>query len=305
MDARSRRFASQFTRLLAACSALFLVGCDVKIVNRTPPSFSENPSQTYTITAEVRLPSPAIRKESVRASVVIDGQAHQMSRSPLGENIYEYDYHLPAGRSDGAYYLLASFDVEMSSGVVPREIFTPLQHFTVVNRYGLSLDASRAPVGAEVTVLGRGFTAQDTVYVGGQSAQTIFRSPNSVSFVVPPLASGRNYPVSVGAPGAGIEVGTLRIDEGTLSVTPSALSVTAGERALLVFTIPTEAPAGGLLLDVTTDVPASVIMPEVTMPAGARSVNVAIQGGQPGSGSLFVSAPGFGEVTIPISVNSR
>jgi hypothetical protein len=72
-----------------------------------------------------------------------------------------------------------------------------------------------------------------------------------------------------------------------------------------VFTIPAEAPAGGLVLDITTDVPASVIMPEVLIPAGARSVNVVVEGGKPGSGTIYVRAPGFGEASVAITVSGR
>ena len=156
-----------------------------------------------------------------------------------------------------------------------------------------------------MTVLGRGFTPQDEVYVGNQAAQTTFRSSNSLSFMIPALRAGRNYPVSVGPQGSGISVGTIRVDEGALTVAPSSLTLATGEKRLLVFTVPSEAAAGGLLLDVTTDIPKSVIMPEVIVPEGSRSVNVAVQGGTPGSGSLYVSAPGFGETTIPITVISR
>src|SRR5690606_21943563 len=116
-------------------------------------------------------------------------------------------------------------------------------------------------------------------------AQTVLKSENALSFIVPSVPAGANYNVTVGAPGTGLDVGTLRVDQGVISVTPSSLALVSGQRAPLVFRLPTDAPAGGLLLDITTDIPASVIMPEVTIPEGARSVNVAVQGGQPGSGS--------------------
>lgn len=306
MDSRSFRFASQATRLFfVAAAALLLAGCEVKIINRTPATFSENPSQVYTITAEVRARSGVIRKGSLQPSIVIDGQAYPMKPSPLGNNLYEYDYRLPAGRSEGAYYFLAAYETETNGRINPGEAFTELHRFRVVGRYGLSLDANRAPVGAQVSVLGRGFTPQDVVFVGQQAAVTSFRSANALTFTVPAMPAGRNYAVTVGAPGSGLAVGTLRIDEGSLSVVPQSLSLATGERRPLVFTLPSEAPEGGLLIDVTTDVPATVIMPEVLIPAGSRSVNVAVQGGQPGSGTLFISAPGFGETRVPITVNPQ
>ena len=37
------------------------------------------------------------------------------------------------------------------------------------------------------------------------------------------------------------------------------------------------APMGGLYINVTTDIPSSVIMPEVIIPETARTVNIAVQ----------------------------
>jgi hypothetical protein len=306
MDSHLFRFASQAARFLpAAAAVLLLAGCDVKIIDRTPPTFEENPSQVYTITAEIKVSTGVMKAGTLQPSVVIDGQAQPMRPSPLGKNFYEYDFRMPPGRVAGKYYILASYETEANGRVNQREAYTGIREFKVVGRYGLSLDASRAPVGAQVSVLGRGFTQQDIVYVGQQAAQTSWLSSNALRFTVPPLPSGKNYPVNVGAPGGGLPVGTLRIDEGTLTVAPGGIVIASGERQMLVFTIPSGAPPGGLLLDVTTDVPASVIMPEVIVPADQRSVSVAVQGGQPGSGTIFVTAPGFAEVRVPITVNPR
>ena len=42
-----------------------------------------------------------------------------------------------------------------------------------------------------------------------------------------------------------------------------------------------------MLIDVTTDVAESIIMPEVMVPAGQTSVTIPVQGGKPGTGALF------------------
>ena len=306
MDACKSRFAILSTRLLAAAAAvLLLAGCDVKIINRTPATFSENPSGIYTITAEVQVKSGVVKKETVQPSIVIDGQIFPMTKSDLAPNLWEYDYKLPAGRSDGAYYFIATFETSANGRDNQRDAYTDLFNFSVANRYTLALDVSRAPVGAQVTVLGRGFTPQDVIYVGDTAAQTSFRSANTLTFMVPAVPGGRNYPVSVGGAGPGSEVGTIRVDEGSISVFPTSLALAPKGRRQLVFTIPAEAPAGGLLLDITTDVPETVVMPEVTIPAGARSVNVVVEGGKPGSGTIYVKAPGFGEATVSIAVSGR
>ena len=306
MDACKSRFASLFTRLLAATAAVFLLaGCDVKIINRTPATFSENPSGVYTITAEVQVKSGVVKKDTVQPSIVIDGQIFPMTRSDLAPNMWEYDYKLPVGRGEGKYYFIATYDTSANGRDNQRDAFTDVFTFAVANRYTLSLDVNRAPVGAQVTVLGRGFTPQDTIYVGDTPAQTTLSSANTLTFTVPAVPGGRNYPVSIGGPGSGLQVGTIRVDEGAISVFPTSLALAAKGRRQLVFKIPAEAPAGGLLLDITTDVPASVVMPEVIIPAGAQSVNVVVEGGQPGSGTIFVKAPGFGEATVAITVSGR
>jgi hypothetical protein len=73
----------------------------------------------------------------------------------------------------------------------------------------------------------------------------------------------------------------------------------------VAFTIPTAAPQGGLLLDVTTDIPESVIMPEVVVPEGATNVVVNVQGGKPGAGALYLKGFGQGEITVPVTVSAR
>ena len=68
--------------------------------------------------------------------------------------------------------------------------------------------------------------------------------------------------------------------------------------------IPQPAPAGGLLIDVTTDVPESVVMPVVMVAAGQTSATVPIQGGKPGSGSLFFrSSAGESSIAVTVTAN--
>lgn len=286
----------------ALCLTLF-TGCEeVRITNLTPSTLPENPSQIYTFSARITPRGNNHVEGSLTPRIVIDGNRHEMQRSPLGSNIYEFDYQIPAGRTEVAYYFLVSYQVELNTGPTNREAYTGLQHATLANRYVLSLEANRGPVGARVSVLGRGFTAQDVVYLNDTPARTVFESPNSVSFFVPSVAAGRNYQVRVGGAGGMQPVGTFRVDGANVSVSPSSLDLARGETRTLTFNLPNPAPAGGMLFDVTTDVPESVIMPEVIVPAGQTSVTVNVQGGQPGSGSLFLQSGGSGEITVPITV---
>lgn len=278
---------------------LLLSGCDLTVKNLTPPTFSENPSQTYSITVQASKRSGVVVPDSIAPKIVIDGQIFPMVKSPIGDDIFEFDYRLPSGRQNGAYYFLIDYAVSAGSGPAEKETFTELYEFTVVNRYALTLDVNRAPVGARVRVLGRGFTPADTVLVGGMPATTEYESPTSLSFFVPAVPPGQNHQVTLTS---GLDVGTIRVDPATVRVVPSSLSIAPGDRAMLIFSIPTPAPSGGMAINVTTDVPDSVIMPEVIVPAGDRSVNVSIQGGNPGSGSIYVSAPGQSEIIVPITV---
>ena len=290
-----------------ALSLLVLAGCQgIVLSNLTPSTLPENPSQIYTITMRVTAKSHTIVQSSITPQIIIDGQMYAMKRSGMGENLFEFDYQLPAGREEIAYYFLVKYQVENSNGApTASETYTEVTHASIVHRYVLSLEVNRGPVGARISVLGRGFTPQDVIYVDNQPTRTVFESPNALSFFVPPLSGGQNYRVTVGSASGNSPVGTFRIDSTNLSVSPSSLTLRSGESQSVTFSVPNAAPPGGLLLDLTTDVPESVIMPEVIVPQGQMSVTISVQGGKPGSGSLFLKGYGSGEVTIPVTVSAR
>jgi len=264
------------------------------LTNLTAPELPENPSQIYTLTLRVTPKISTIFPGSTRAAIIIDGQNYEMKKSVLGEGIYEFEYQLPAGRDELAYYFLVNYQTENANTLNPHDAYTELTHAHITHRNVLQLIANRGPVGARVSVVGRGFTPQDIIYFDSTPTRTVFESPNSLSFFVPSVDAARNYAVTVGGPAGNSPVGTFRIDSSNLSVTPSALSMRTGERQALTFTVPNAAPPGGLLLDVTTDVPESVIMPEVIVPQGQTSVTITVESGKPGSGSLFLKGYGRG-----------
>lgn len=296
----ARRFCLWLVALLGVA---LLSGCDpVKITNLTSSSLPVNPSQTYTFSARIIAKSSGLVAASVDPRIVIDGKNFPLTPSPIGQDIYEFDYAITPDRTEVAYYFLVTYVVTTDQGRFTREAYTGLQRASLASRYVLSLEANRGPVGARIGVLGRGFTPQDIVYVGGQPARTLFESANSVSFFVPALAPARAYEIVIGGASGTKSVGTFRVDGVSLSVAPTALNLRPGERQTLLFTLPNPAPAGGLLLDVTTDVPESVIMPEVIVPAGSDTLAVTVEGGLAGTGSLFLRGFGVGEITIPVSV---
>ncbi|MDQ8205438.1 IPT/TIG domain-containing protein [Pelagicoccus sp. SDUM812003] len=304
MDTRnSKTNRRTWLAMLVAAAALFLAGCDVKLTDLTPSSMKANPSRAYAVTAQVTVKNNAVVEGSVKPEIIIDGRAHPMAPVPGSDSLFEFDYRMPPGRSKAAYYILVRYERKTASATVTKEIYTEPRTFEVENRYSVELEVNRAPVGTRVAILGRGFTMDDKVMVGGTPALTQVESSTSIAFYVPSLPEGRNYNVTVLGLNGELSAGSLRVDASNIHVTPSSLSINSGGRALLTFSIPTEAPPGGLAVTVTTDVPDSVIMPEVVIPAGQRSTSVRVQGGDPGSGNLFVELGGYSDVVIPITVN--
>jgi len=283
-----------------------LSGCDaVTLTNLTPATLPENPSQIYTITLRVATKGSSVVPGSVKPHIVIDGQNVAMAKSSMGEGIYEYDYRLPPGRAEFAYYFLVEYEVAYAERTEPREAYSEINRVSVANRYVLSLETNRGPVGAHISILGRGFSPQDVIYFDQMPVRTVYESPTSLSFFVPALPPGRNYEVMLGGVAGNSPVGTFRIDASALSVVPTELNLRPGEMQTLTFTVANVAPAGGLLLDVTTDVPESVIMPEVVVPAGQNTITISVQGGKPGQGSLYLKGYDTGEVTIPVTVRAQ
>ncbi len=290
----------------AALSLLLLAGCEgIVLTNLTSGSLPENPSQIYTITLRATPNADVIVRTSIAPHIIVDGQSYAMNKSALGEGIYEFDYQLPAGRDEIAYYFLVNYDVTTNGTNSPQEAYTEITHAKIVHRYVLSLEVNRGPVGARISVLGRGFTPQDVIYLDNNPTRTVFESPNALSFFVPALTVSRNYQVMLGSTAGNSPVGTFRIDPSNLTVTPTSLNLRPGESQTLSFTIPNPAPPGGLLLDLTTDAPESVIMPEVIVPQGQTTITVNVQGGRPGNGSLFLKGYGAGELTIPVNVAAK
>jgi hypothetical protein len=282
-----------------------LTGCQtITITNMTPESVPANPSQIYTITTTVT-PTRGTNLDpvSLRARIVIDGMIHEMTKGSA-TNVWEFEYQIPAGRTSASYYFIVEYRMKDAPPSATTEVTSELHRLDVAGRYVLRPEASRAPVGARVSVLGAGFTPQDVVYFDQTPTRTVFESPSSISFFVPAVAPGQSYTLRVGGGGQTLNVGAFRVDAITFTVSPGAISLRSGEQQAITFTIPQPAPAGGMLIDVTTDVPASVILPEVIVPAGQMSVTVPLQGGKPGSGSLFFKSSA-GESSMPLTVSAR
>ena len=278
---------------------LLLAGCNLTITNLTPDTVPQNPSQIYTITASFR-PSGQIDPASVSPRIIIDGQPHAMTHSAVNADIWEFDFQLPAGRTSANYYFICDYTAKNSTQT--SEAYSELQRLNVAGRYVLKPEANRAPIGARVSVLGAGFSTSDLVYFDENPTRTVYESPSSLSFFVPAVTPGNSYKLTVRGAGAQLDAGTFRVDAVYLQVYPSTLILRPEETQEVTFTIAQPAPAGGMLIEVTTDIKESVIMPEVIVPAGSTSVSVPVKGAKPGTGNLFYrSSAGEGSVAVTVS----
>jgi hypothetical protein len=290
--------------VFCAAALALLAGCDLKVTDLTPKVLPENPSRIYTFAVRAEPKSTKVIPGSIKARIVVDGQTHEMTTGGLGKGIFEYEFQLPSGRDELAYYYLVDYSVDTGNGLVSkRQDFTEIVRTRVVGRYVLTMETNRGPVGAKISVVGRGFGNADVIKFDDQPVRTVNESPNSLSFYVPAVETGRNYRVTLEGAAGNSPVGTFRVDAGTADVSPSSLSLTKGQTQPLTFTLPAPAPAGGQLLDVTTDIPDSVVMPEVSVAEGMTAVTVDVTGAQPGAGSLFLKGYGStGEIVIPVTV---
>ena len=300
------------TRLLSllALAALALSGCSTPIRDITPARLEANPSGIYTFRMEATPPKANVVEGSIRAQIVINGEVHDMYPSEtLGRKVYEYEYRVPASVSDVSYYYVVTYEYIQDGRKRQATHYSTdsrpdnrLNQARIVNRYVVQLGTTRSPVGVPVSVMGAGFSQYDRVKVGDAEAETRYISPTTLTFTVPALPAGRTYEVSVVTGEGELNAGRLRIDSSSITVQPARVSLSAGDREQLTFIIDGPAAPGGLNVTVETDIPASVIMPEVTIPPGARSVSVTVQGGGSGKGKLVISAPGYDPVTVPIEV---
>ncbi len=291
--------------LLIFAAGFGLSGCGMKLINQTPDVIPQNPSSIYTLTLQVKPEvSAEIIRESVAAAVVINGRAYAMKRVAPDLLQFATDVELPLEQAQALYYYEITYEQKTVSGLKEKTKKSNLYRFNLANRYIVQLESDRAPVGSTIPVMGRGFTPSDTIVVGEQAAETRFVSENVLQFIVPPLQAGVSYPVTWES-GLGAQViGNFRVDPSTLIVRPERLVIRSGDRAVLVIQIEFEAPPGGLIVNDTTDVPRSIVMPEVVIPEGSRTVNITVEGAEPGSGNLYFNVGGMNEVAVPVTVTT-
>lgn len=289
----------------AILALVFFSSCNQPtFINLTSQNISQNPSGIYTLQTEVDVQDRKIVGNSIEVKAVVGGDTIDMVQDPVNPSLWSCDYKLPAGFDEATYYFQVNYSTKLNSGALkPGEIKSDLQVFRLENRYVGNLASYRGPVGVEIAVQGRGLTKYDSISFGETKAQTRFLSENELRFTIPALPSGIDYPVKlIGGPHGALDIGNFRIDQSRIGVVPSSLEIASGDSATLLFKIDYDAPVGGLAINVKTNIPDSVVMPEAAIAEGDRTANIPVQGGAPGEGKLIISAPGYETLDIPVRV---
>lgn len=299
--------AKIFLLFVSAIAAFLLSACQ-GLTNLTPQNIPENTSRTYTLSFSAYINDGSLVPGSIRPYIVIDGETIPMKTvSDLDDKrVFEYDYQMPKGRNHAKYYFVVKYKSDMGkNGVIEKEITSPtVYELNAVSRYVANVQAERGIVGSEVMILGNGFDSLDKVRLGGTMADTRFVSRTTLAFIVPPLDCGKNYDLEiVNNEGSSMWVSSFRVDPSEMEVSPSVFVADSGDVVNMIFKIGFNAPEGGYPIEVTTNVPSSIVMPEVVVPEGESSVAVPVEAAKDAAGMLFINAKGFKEKTVPVEIS--
>jgi hypothetical protein len=272
------------------------------IVNDTPAQIPQNGSEIYTIAMSINPDGTYSIPNSYSARIVVDGEIHKMDKN--SDFAYSYDYIRSADQHKVNYYYEVDYRKKVNGNFRQKFERSKLYSLTIVNRYVVGFESNRGVPGSTVTLLGRGFEKEDYVEIDGVPCETTFVSPNSLSFVVPILGHGNRHHAKLISDNGDIGLGIFQIDRVPFHANLSSINLESGEKQVLVITINFDAPQEGIEIDATTNIPDSVIMKDIFIPAGARSTSMVIKGGIAGSGMLYLTAAGFEELKIPVEVIS-
>lgn len=298
--------AKNIISFCASIAVLLFTGCS-GLTNLTPERVPENSSRVYTLTMSAYINDGAVIKDTIKPYIVIDEQVIPMKevKDMKHDRLYEYDYTLPKGRKSAKYYFLLKYQVSNNIDGVNknREMKSPTVYtLEPASRYIVNMQNERGPVGSSIAVLGRGFDKQDIIRVGGVDADTEYLSRSTLSFVVPPLKSGKTYDVELVGEKGEMWIGAFRVDTAKMGVSPSEINMNGGDLVTMIFNIGFSAPKGGYPIDVKTNIPSSIIMDEVVVPEGQSSVSVTLKAAAAGRGALYINGLGFEEKVVPVSI---
>jgi hypothetical protein len=294
---------SRLDKILFLAIAIFLGGCaEENICDMTPNIMPQNQSNIYTITMGMRGTDGGILQKTIRPYVVINGEKREMKKHPDGNNIFVYDHQF-YDIGTIPYYFEVVYEIHRNESIREKIAKSELHSLTITNKYIFALDANRGPVGAKVNVVGCGLGKNDKVRMGRHIIPSNWLSAGAIEFTVPPIDCDREYEVFLLSNRKELFAGTFFIDASVLHCSSDYIRLNNGESQRLVFMLDQAAPEGGIVVDVTTDIPESIIMPEIRFMPGERTVSVNAKGSdQSGKGTLYVNAKGFASLEIPMEI---
>jgi hypothetical protein len=241
--------------------------------------------------------------ENYSVRIAVDGEMHTMTQTEP----FKYAYaHTRTGDSHRlCYYYEAEYNERTKKGVKKRLERSKVHSLLVINRYVIGFESNRGLPGMKGVLLGRGFEVGDQVKIDGVACDTTFISPNSLEFIIPIVEKPGEYHACLVSDNGDIGLGDFCVDPIKFKVNLSSIDLATHEKQILVVTTDFDAPEGGILIEATTNVPDSIVMGDIFIPAGARSASVVIQGAMPSVGMLYLTAEGFEELKIPVEVVSN
>ncbi|MBP5191557.1 MAG: IPT/TIG domain-containing protein [Opitutales bacterium] len=287
--------------LLLAIGCLFLGGCKPYLTNITPETAQRNPSNLYRFTVFFNVNQRYVVPDTLQPFLVIDGRQFPLQPEADFPGLYYYDHKLDETRTDAKYYFQIGYRQRKQGTIRDYTRKTELAFFKISDYRNMSLSVERAPMGNHVRVLGSHFTEGDHILVGDYETATTFISENVLSFQVPMVAPNKSYSIFAVHENEKHFVGNLFVDHNRFSVEPAEIALNVGEKTEI--TLRATAPlSNDVYINITTSIPNSIIVPEIRIAAGEESTTIPIEGAEPGKGILYLSAPGFHEISMPVEV---
>ena len=296
---------SKISSCLGFVGLLCLPGCSPTLTNVTPSVTQRNASNLYRFTVHSKVSENQVIANTFKPTLVIDGTSYPLKQEDFNKNFFCFDHFIDNARSEVAYYFCLEYDRNNHGKICSKVEKTPLSKMLIQDRYVVSLNMERASISSEVRILGSGFSDKDRVLVGDFNAETQLISENVLAFYVPSVMSGKSYPIWVyDNHSQKIFVGNLLVDKASLFCDVDSLELEEFDTVNVTISTNCKVPENGLDVQVMTDIPDSIIMPEVKIPGGMDSVSVDIQGSAAGKGNLYISAMGYNELVVPVNVKA-
>lgn len=122
----------KWKKFLLALPALLITGCAGTFSNLTPLQQTRNANNLYPVEVAFTSPQTALRWDSIRPYVLVNGQLYDMHETPLMTNRWEG--FVPASPSDNSISYRYKFDYlynGFSPQPQPGSAYSPLYHLQI------------------------------------------------------------------------------------------------------------------------------------------------------------------------------